>query len=310
MEFAVLIANWNGSDCIERCLGSVVAAARRAGGIRIAVVDDASTDDSRDKISSRFPAADLFALPRNLGFGGAVNEGMRRLAELWVFLLNNDIVLPADFFERMIAARNSVDPARLFAIGARTVDWASGEPNHGGMLARWRDNMIVQEPFDAEELAPAHFVQAGACLISREKFWELGGFCGLYHPAYWEDYDLSYQALRRGWLNYYEPRAVAYHWGKRSMISRLGKESIAALVKRNHLLFNLVNLHDGALLRRHLLGLGGLALHAEDNGSDASWAKAFVEALPKFGEALRVRRHRTGTIAVSDREVLLSSRQG
>jgi GT2 family glycosyltransferase len=305
MTCAALIANWNGSDCIERCVGSALAAARACPSpVRVIVIDDASTDDSASRVASRFPSVELIRLRENLGYAAAVNHAMNRIAEPWVFLLNNDIVVPGDFFSRMIEARNSVDPATLFAIGAKTVDWASGEPNHGGMFARWRGNLIVQEPFEAETLAPAHFVQTGAALVSREKFLALGGFSDLYHPAYWEDYDLSYQALRRGWKNYYEPRAVAHHWGKRSMHSLYGRERVSMLVKRNHLLFVWANLHDPALLRRHLLGLSGLMLRNGAGENESSWGRAFIEALPKLPQALRIRNQRIESASILDKDVL------
>lgn len=304
MSFAAIIANWNGADCIERCVGSALAASRAcAEPVRIVVVDDASTDDSPERVASRFPTVELIRLKENLGYAGAVNHAMKAAREPWIFLLNNDIVLPADFFAKMIEAKHSLGGRPVFAIGARTVEWATGEPNHAGQLARWRGNLIVQQGFESEELASTDFVQTGAALVSREKFWELGGFCDLYRPAYWEDYDLCYQALRRGWENYYEPRAVAYHWGKRSMNSLYGRERVSALVKRNHLLFVWANLHDRRLLTRHLLGLGGLVLRDQLEEGESTWSRALIEALPRLREALRARAGRLN-FSRNDKDVL------
>jgi len=310
MDFGVLIANWNGSGFVERCLGSVLAAARRVGDpMRILAVDDASTDDSPQKIRGLFPSVELLSLPKNVGFGRAVNAGMRALDTPWVFLLNNDLALPSDFFEKLIEARNSrqsIDAEQLFAIGAKTLEWQTQLPNHAGMRARWNGRMIVQDPFDSPEPSSADFIQGGSCLVDRSKFLSLGGFCEIFSPGYWEDYDICYQALKRGWKIYYEPRAVAYHWGKKSMRALLGDHRLALTIKRNHLLFNWINLTDSGLLRTHSISLGRLMLEHECHEIDrlASWPRALIEASAKIPAALQVRRERTGAERLPDRRIL------
>jgi GT2 family glycosyltransferase len=350
--FGVLIANWNGEAFIERCLGSVLAAVRRSGlAMEIVVTDDASDDRSAAVVPRTFPAVRLLQWHRNIGYARSVRRGLRAMTADWVFLLNNDLALQVDYCERLIATlaawergrlarltrdseletrntklgtRNSeleTPNAPLFAIGARTRDWETRADNHGGQRAAWRGGMIVQEPFEAETDAPADFFQAGGCLVHRRSFLELGGMSSLYHPGYWEDYDLAWRARRRGWAILYEPRAVAYHAGKGSMTRLLGRRGVSLLVRRNHLLFNWVNLHDGALLRRHLLSLAGLVWrdawqrgrHARilisgprlPNDADvAPWGRAFLAALRRLPRALRTRRRRLAQGGRPDRELL------
>jgi len=306
---AVVIANWNGGPLLTRCLSSVAAAVRRAGcEIPVLLVDDASEDGSADVAERRFPSVRLLRLPRNVGFAQAVNQGIGAADAPWVFLLNNDLVLPPDFLSILLEVRRGLPEEDLFALGALTLAWDDGRPNHGAMRARWARGMIVQEPFEATCTVPADFFQAGACLVSREKFLELGGFDPLFHPGYWEDYDLAYRARRRGWRCFHVPQAIAFHWGKRSMVARLGAERVALLIRRNQLLFNWVNLDDPTLLARHLLGLPRLILRPEPSPepSSATWARAFVAALARLGPALRDRRRRLRRTPVSDRQILFS----
>ena len=56
-------------------------------------------------------------------------------------------------------------------------------------------------------------------VFDKKKFIELGGFDRSFYPAYWEDMDISYKALRKGWKLIIDPKSVAYHeesltWGK------------------------------------------------------------------------------------------------
>ncbi len=300
-RFAVLIPNWNGEVFIERCLGSLLAALRRAGlgtgpaGVEILVTDDASQDRSPEMIAA-FPGVRLLRFKKNVGFGQAVNRGMKALRAEWIFLLNNDLALQVDFCERLISILDETGrqrPAdRIFAIGAQTRDWESQAANHGGQRAAWRNGLIVQEPFDAVEACPTDFFQAGACLINREKFLALGGFADIYHPGYWEDYDLAWQALRRGWVNLYEPRAVAYHWGQGSMRRLLGEYGLSLVLRRNHLLFVWAcapNMRDLAV---HLLSLPRLIWSDCPANGAASWGRAWLAAMARVGSVLKLRRQR------------------
>ncbi len=298
IAFGVLIPNWNGEAFIERCLGSVLAAARHAGRpMELVVVDDASADQSPRLIAERFPQVRLIRLARNVGFGRAVARGMAELSADWVFLLNNDVALRADFFSRMIETLHAglAEGKRLLAIGGRTLDWETGAINHGGQRRGRERGLIVQQPFEADEAAPADFFQAGACLVHRPAFLALGGFADLYHPGYWEDYDLALHGAARGLTCLYEPRAIAWHCGKGSMRRRLGESGLALVLRRNHLLFNWVNLPLPDLLR-HLARLGPLCLAGlpRERGSAAPcpWGRAVLAALVRLGPVLRLRRRR------------------
>ena len=308
LPLGVLIPNWNGEAFIERCLGSVLAAVRRSGqAMEVVVIDDASGDRSPELIERGFPSVRLIRLERNVGFGAAVNRAMRQMQAEWVFLLNNDLVLRTDFCERLLGTLNEHDPGDCFAIGALTLDWETQAPNHGGQRACWRDGLIVQEAYSADRAEPTGFFQAGACLLDRRKFLSLGGFAGLYHPGYWEDYDLAYQARRAGWLNLYEPHAVAYHLGKSSMRERLGLWGLGLVRRRNHLLFNWVNLHDGRLLVRHLAGLGRLVLTDPGGPNEAGWGRALPAALGRLPAVLRERRRRLARGGLRDHKLLSGS---
>ena len=303
--YAALIANWNGEAFIERCLGSVMAAVRRAARpIQVVVVDDASDDRSSDIVANSFPSVRLIRLRRNRGYGRAVNRAMKEIQADRVFLLNNDLAPATDFFERLIRTFDESDPERIFAVGARTLDWETHAINHGGQRAVWQRGLIVQEAFECDDAQPTDFFQAGACLVDRRRFVELGGFDPIFHPGYWEDYDVAWQALRSGWINLYEPRAVAYHCGKGSMRRRFGEFGVSLAVRRNHLLFNWINLRDGGLLTRHLIGLPGLIIRDTTESGRAGWGRALVEALVRLPRALRLRRRRLLHRGEPDRTIL------
>src|SRR3989475_6774094 len=71
----VVVLNWNGRDSIRPCLESVLH--QTYGSYRVVVVDNASTDGSRDVVRDEFPNVTLVPLPENLHFARGTNAGLR-----------------------------------------------------------------------------------------------------------------------------------------------------------------------------------------------------------------------------------------
>ena len=84
-DVSVIVVSYNSEPYLERSLGTVASS-----GHELLVVDNASTDGSVALVRSRFPAARLVELDRNVGFGAACNEGMRHAAGSYFLLLNPD----------------------------------------------------------------------------------------------------------------------------------------------------------------------------------------------------------------------------
>ena len=312
MDYAILIPNWNGADLLPKALSALEPAMRDYGRPgKVLVVDDASEDDSLARARERFPDVDFLQNPVNLGFAGAVNRGLAALDSEVIVLLNNDIVVRPDFLGHVLAPFHNRLPADLFAVSARTVQWDSGRPSHVRMNGRWRRGWLDLDWADPAGPEPTLFVQGGACAVRRSAMARLGGLRELYRPGYWEDYDLSYRAAKRGWPSLYAPAAVAYHLGQASFEGRYGADGVQALRRRNELLFLWANLDNPAMIRAH-----GVALVRRTVGEMAAgrWdsLKALLQALPRLPEVIRARRQGRGAPgrSVVDDGALLPPPQG
>lgn len=110
-SLAILIPNYNGAVFIAE------TANRFAKGFPdtlIAVVDDASTDDSVARLSST--SARILVRERNGGFAAAVNTGLKFLAEAgyeYVLVANSDVVADEEKCATIAAVTNAVmlDPS-------------------------------------------------------------------------------------------------------------------------------------------------------------------------------------------------------
>jgi N-acetylglucosaminyl-diphospho-decaprenol L-rhamnosyltransferase len=91
-------------DCLERLRAQTT-------DHTVFVVDDASPDDTGERIRADYPEVTLITLAQNSGFAAACNAGIRNGTGDVVVLLNNDVLAEAEMLERLVAPFDTV--ARL-----------------------------------------------------------------------------------------------------------------------------------------------------------------------------------------------------
>jgi GT2 family glycosyltransferase len=214
VRVAVLIVNWNAGVHLVDALAALKQQRRPAD--RILVVDNASTDGSREVVA-RTPGVELISLDRNVGFAAANNIGAAAAADCdCVVFLNPDAFPEPEWLERLIDAvrsspdvamfaselRMAADPSRLD--GAGDAYHVSGLPWRIGHGERARGDHAA--PY--EVFAPC----AAAALIRRPAFEDVGGFDESFF-CYVEDVDLAFRLRLRGHRCLYVPGAVVRHVG-------------------------------------------------------------------------------------------------
>jgi GT2 family glycosyltransferase len=219
---SILIATYNSARFLERCLESVRAQTHHP--IELIIVDNASTDGTRDLLAKLESRAKIIYNNENAGFAAAQNAAARVAEGEWLLSLNSDVVLNADFIAEMIAA-------------------AEGHPDVGavcGKLLRWNPGTVSEfskiidstgiyflpnlRHLDrgAEELDQGQFEipeyvfgATGAAALYRNKMLQDVAVEGEVFDeqffAYREDADLAWRAQLLGWHCLYTPRAVAWH---------------------------------------------------------------------------------------------------
>lgn len=208
----VIIPNYNGAALLPDCLEGLRRQTFR--DFLTVVVDNGSVDGSVDLVRTRYPEVRLVALPRNLGFAGAVNRAILETDSEYVALLNNDAEPEPDWLGALVAALDARPDAALAASKILLYDRrdvlhsagdfleASGRPGNRGVWQRdWGQFDGVDEVFSA---------CGAAALYRRSLFAEVGLFDEAYR-AYLEDVDLACRARLRGHRCVYVPAARVYH---------------------------------------------------------------------------------------------------
>lgn len=213
MKVFVVIPNWNGADMLAECLKSVQ---NQTLEHTIIVVDNGSVDNSIDLIEREFKDVVLLKNPKNLGFAGGVNTGIRYALEhqaTAVALFNNDAVADKDWLKNLHDTLKNESEAgivtcKLLRNDRKHIDSTGDFYSVWGIPFPRGRNQIDNKQFDAEKYVFA--ASGGASLYRASMLREIGIFDERFF-AYYEDVDLSFRAQLNGWKVLYEPKSLAYH---------------------------------------------------------------------------------------------------
>lgn len=213
----IVIPNYNGINYIENCLASLADEPAR-----VIVVDNGSTDGSRQLVQEKFPGVRMIALEKNFGFCTAVNRGMEASDTTYVILLNNDTTVSPGFVRALETALER--DGRVFSGAAKMAKMRCPEliDDAGDYYCAlgWAFAVGKDKPAQRYNRQREIFSACGgACIYRRSILGEIG-MLDENHFAYLEDVDLGYRAKLFGYRNLYVPEAVVYHAGSASSGSR------------------------------------------------------------------------------------------
>ncbi len=208
----IAILSLNNVDLLKQCLESVFE--NTTVPYRVCVVNQASSDGTKEYLDSLGKKVDAVHLSRNLGFVGGNNLVMERYPENDIVLLNNDTLVKKGWLKALHDCAYS-DP-RIGIVGAKLLYPDGRLQEAGGEIFQDGSGRNIGK-FDD----PNRYIYnirrdvdycSGACLfIKRKVLDEIGYLDEIFSPAYWEDTDICFRARKQGWRVVYEPTAEVIH---------------------------------------------------------------------------------------------------
>lgn len=289
-QVSVIIPNFNGEELLAKNLPVVLEAKKENNNhiSEIIVVDDGSWDKSVKYIKENFPLVKLVKHKVNRGFSAAVNTGVRSSTGNLILLLNSDVIPHKDFLEDAI---KDFDDDKVFAVSLH-------EKGFGYAKVKFSNGYIeLAGGEETDKIHKSFYVSGGSGLFRRSIWIELGGMDEkLLSPFYWEDVDICYRALKRGYINLWEPKSFVIHKHE-STISKLSKGYVQAIRERNQLLIIWKNIQSPSLFKKHIAALFLRMI------KHPGYMKIVLMAVVKLGVILKERHKEIKESKISDETV-------
>ncbi len=229
---SVIVPTWNQREML---LGLVRNLGRQTRPPDETIVVDNGSEDGSAEEAER-AGARVVRMGVNAGFSRAVNEGIRQSEREWVAVLNNDVELRADWFERALACAEATGAwfvtGRMYQAGSSDVlDGAFDEIARSGCA--WRCGEGRPDGPEWDRPRSIWFAPFTAALIRRELFDRVGPLDEDFE-SYLEDVDFGLRCAAAGVDGRYEPEAVGWHRGS-ATLGRWHPDTVRQLA-RNQLL--------------------------------------------------------------------------
>jgi GT2 family glycosyltransferase len=219
---SVLIVTWNSAQYLQSCCASLDRQDYR--DLEVVVIDNASTDGTREFLRSSEPKWRVIYNDRNVGFAAGQNQAIHAAKGDLLLCLNPDVVLADDFVGRLVEAASEHNEAG--SICGKLLRW---DPENKPHQTRTIDSTGIYftrnmrhldrgaEETDNGQYDSAQYVfgATGAAALFRRSFVEAVSVDGEFFDedffSYREDADLAWRAQVMGWKCVYTPAALAWH---------------------------------------------------------------------------------------------------
>ena len=247
LSVTVVVPNYNGVEFLEHCLPSLLDLDFPSEQLEILVVDNASSDLSRQFVASLAPRVTLVSNSSNLGFSAAINQGAQQAKGELLAFLNNDTRVETGWLRSLVSTLTG-GGSNVDAVAGKLLNWDGSKLDFGRGILMFDGHALQKDQGLEAEVEPYRMVEetfiacGGNMLIRKSVFLEMGGFDEDFF-AYFEDVDLSWRLWSGGRQVLFDPGAVAYHHGSGTS-NRMDANDRGFLIERNAFMALVKNVDD------------------------------------------------------------------
>lgn len=284
---SILILNWNGRGLLEQYVPPLTQL-DYPGTYKLVLVDNGSTDDSLDFVTSRYPQIQIIANGENLGFSKGINRGLQQAADEVTVLLNTDVEVRPDWLTELV--RPFLDNSQIGITGSKLYYPDGNTLQHAGVTIEYPRAVAPHRFYrekdsgQADALCEVDSVTGAAMAIHQKVLAAIGLLDEQFSPFYYEESDFCVRAREAGFLVVYQPASVAIHHESFSFGEQ--RQRVFCNLQRNRLLF--VMKHKGsAYFRQSFVPAEIEFLQALDQAHHADWLhtvyRTILLYLPEVG---------------------------
>lgn len=213
MKVSFIIPLYNCLPYTRECLRTLTASLPRGLDHEIILIDDGSTDGTREWLARECSQHHVILNDQNLGYAASNNRAISRASGDQLVLINNDLFFAPGWLEPMFALQSRLRRPGL--IGNLQYDARTGALDHAGIFFDHKG-----KPGHDRSFPLRHFVShgyriapavTGACMLVSAQLWrEAGGFEEGYRNG-GEDIDLCLKVRQFGRVNAVSLRSAVRH---------------------------------------------------------------------------------------------------
>jgi hypothetical protein len=209
----VIVPNYNGLENLRECLQSLRELQYK--NFKVTVVDNGSTDGSCEMVDSAFGEVNVIRLKKRVGYGQAVNEGIRNCTAKYVALLDNDACVDPAWLTEIVAHLETdltvgIAGSKVYFHGSDRKFYSAG-----GLLNSKNGfvHVLGLGEIDRGQYDRLRFLDwvAGCSIVVRRDLISSIGYMDEGYELYREEVDLCFRATRVGYKVLFVPSSVVWH---------------------------------------------------------------------------------------------------
>ena len=227
MDLSIIIINYKTKDLTLQTLTSIFKADPPSGKMEVFLIDNHSQDDTPVTVKQQFPQVKQILSPKNLGFAGGNNLGLRQAKGRYILLLNSDTIIEPDTLTVMIKYMDANPQVGLSTCRVELADGRIDPASHRGFPTPWASltyylgleklfphvKLFSQYHQGWKDLKQIHEIDSpvGAFFFLRKSALNQVGLLDEAFFMYAEDLDLAFRIKKSGWQVMYVPLTTITH---------------------------------------------------------------------------------------------------
>ncbi|MBI2984526.1 MAG: glycosyltransferase family 2 protein [Candidatus Kerfeldbacteria bacterium] len=249
MDLSILVLNYKTKGLLKQCLRGILDS-QLLLAYEVIVVDNDSRDGSVGMVRQQFPAVQVIASPKNVGFAAGMNIGLARATGRVVLLLNPDVAI---FHQAVATLIDYLDTHPQVGLAAPKLINPDGTtqlscyrfPNIWTPLLRRTPlgrfpagrrtlRRYLMSDWDHQDNRAVGWVLGACMLIRRTSLERIGPFDERFF-LYFEDVDLCRRMWQAGWEVHYAASAEMVHYHQRLSAEYPGLQGLFSYPTRIHI---------------------------------------------------------------------------
>jgi N-acetylglucosaminyl-diphospho-decaprenol L-rhamnosyltransferase len=224
-ELTIIILTYNSAHIIKSCLEQL-----NFNKYKVVIVDNASKDNMIEIVEQNFPQVKIIKLSKNIGYGNGNNVALCETNTDFALILNPDSVIDQENIELILAELKKYPQVAI----AGPLIFEKPPLNQEKLQEKLEEiKLDIENNKDNffETLGKnytTNFV-IGCSLFMRMSIFQEIGFFDKDIFLYYEDNELCYRAIQKGYKNIIVPSAYAFHLGGKSSNSKKRLQDIYRL---------------------------------------------------------------------------------